>query len=251
MTSTDSTSIDTLFDGALQLEQGLRGYRFNVDSVLLCAFAHHVLQGRLLDVGAGVGTIGLGLAYLDDTRRVDLVERQPRLAAFARANIERNALTSRCTVHHSDIQSLKGQKHHYDGAVMNPPYFRAGAGRQSPQTERAQARHEVHGDIQELVASTVRHLYRHAPFCIVYPAERLGALLAALDHAKRRHVHIQSVLPYHGAAATLALVCARASRTHTTRLYPPLILHDNARNYTPDAATILRTGRWAWDEVLT
>lgn len=249
MTTSTATSTDTLFDGTLQLTQGVRGYRFNVDSVLLCAFAHHVVGDHVLDVGAGVGPIGLGLAHLCPTRHVDLLERQPRLAAFARENIVRNDLSARCTLIEGTIQSLKGKKHHYDGAVMNPPYFRAGAGRQSPQSERAQARHETHGTLVELIESTVRHLYRHAPFCIVYPADRLGALLSALDGVERRHIHLQSILPYAGAAATLVLVCARAARTHTTRLYPPLILHDHARNYTSNAAHILRTGQWAWDDV--
>lgn len=242
------TSVDTLFDGALKLEQGLRGYRFNVDAVLLSAFAHRVVGDHILDVGAGVGPVGLGLSRLKDIRHVDLVERQPRLAALARANIERNQLGDRCAVIECSIQDLKGKKRHYDGAVMNPPYFRCGAGRQSPSTERALARHEVHGTIDALVAATVRHLYPQAPLCVVYPAERLGALFAALDAVARRNIQLQSVLPYDNAAATIVLVAARASKVHTTTVLEPLILHDVDRNYTETAAQIVRRGHWPWDD---
>lgn len=242
------TSVDTIFDGALKLEQGLRGYRYNVDAVLLAAFAHSVVGDHVVDVGAGAGPVGLGLAHLRDSRHVDLVERQPRLAELSRANIARNQLTDRCRVIESNIQNLKGKTRHYDGAVMNPPYFRCGAGRQSPTNERALARHEVHGTIAELVASTVRHLYPQAPFCIVYSAERLGALFSALDTVERRNIQLQSILPYKHAAATLVLVAARASKVHTTTVLPPLILHDDGRNYTPAAAEILRSGQWPWND---
>lgn len=246
--SSSSTSIDALFGGALLLEQGTQGYRYNVDSVLLCAFAHRVVGDRVLDVGAGVGPVGLGLAHLDSSRHVDLVERQPRLAALARANIERNGLSVRCQVFQEDIRTRKGQKYHYDGAVMNPPYFQCGAGKQSPHSERALARHEVYGTIGDLVSATVRHLYREAPLCIVYPAARAGALFSALDAVERTNMQAQMILPYQGASATLILVCARASRTHTTEFLAPLILHDQDRRYTAAAAKILSTGHWPWNE---
>lgn len=250
-TASRNTSVDALFEGDVMLEQGTQGYRFNVDSVLLAAFAHRVVGDHVLDVGAGVGPVGLGLAHLSPTRHVDCVERQPRLAALARANIERNDLGARCAVIECDIQDLKGKKHHYDGAVMNPPYYRCGAGGQSPSTERALARHEVHGTIAELVRATARHLYHHAPLCVVYPAERLGALLSALDAVERRNVRLQSILPYENADATLVLVAARASKTHTTVIRTPLILHDAARNYTPAAAEIIRRGYWPWNDAKT
>lgn len=246
--SSSPTNIDALFDGRLLLEQGVRGYRFNVDSVLLCAFAHRVVGDHVLDVGAGVGPIGLGLAQLQSTRHVDLVERQPRLAAFARANIVRNDLGSRCAVLGTDIRTLKGKKHHYDGAVMNPPYFRVGAGKQSPHNERALARHEIHGTLHALIAATARHLYRTAPLCVVYPADRGGALFAALEAVDRRNLRVQMILPYIGASATLILVSARTATTHTTEFLPPLILHTHDRSYTEQAASILRSGQWPWDE---
>src|SRR5690625_3541337 len=205
--SSSSTSIDALFGGALLLEQGTVGNRYNVDSVLLCAFAHRVVGDRVLDVGAGVGPVGLGLAHLDSSRHVDLVERQPRLAALARANIERNGLSTRCQVFQEDIRTRKGQKYHYDGAVMNPPYFQCGAGKQSPHSERALARHEVYGTIGDLVSATVRHLYREAPLCIVYPAARAGALFSALDAVERTKDRKSTRLNSSHVAISYAVLC--------------------------------------------
>lgn len=241
------SSVDALFDGSLYVEQALQGYRYNVDSVLLSAFAHTVVGQRVVDVGAGAGVVGLALAHLAPEREITLVERQDSLAAWCRANVERNGFSARCEVVETDIRAFRGRTQHFDGAVMNPPYFRPGAGKQSPIGERALARHQVHGDLHALIAATARHLYARAPLCVVYPATGSGELLDALFAVGRRDIQLQSVLPYDEAEASLVLVAARQSNVHTLNLLCPLVLHDEDRHYTPRAATILRTGQWTWN----
>src|SRR5262245_55763877 len=56
---------DALFDGALTLFQPARGYRVNIDALLLAAFAARGRRARrAIDLGAGVGAVGLSLLYL-------------------------------------------------------------------------------------------------------------------------------------------------------------------------------------------
>ena len=64
------TTVDTLYAGALTLEQPARGYRFNIDSLLLADFAGPRRAERCVDLGAGVGTVALSLHYLGRARRV-------------------------------------------------------------------------------------------------------------------------------------------------------------------------------------
>src|SRR5690554_1914172 len=244
------SSVDALFDGAVQIEQALRGYRYNVDSVLLSAFAHPIVGENILDVGASAGVVGLALAHLAPTRQVLLVERQATLATWCRRNIDRNALNDRCLVEETDIRELRGRAQHFDGAVMNPPYFRPGAGRQSPIGERALARHQVHGALDALVAATARHLYCWAPLCAVYPAEGTGELLDALFQVGRRAIELQPVLPIADHEARLVLIAARQSKSHSLNLLAPLVLHTEARDYTPEAKIILETGHWPWNAEL-
>ncbi len=239
------TTVDAIFAGRVHVEQSVAGYRFNVDSILLTAFAQLHVGQYILDVGAGSGVVGLGLAALDPQRRVVMAERQAALAKTAADNIVRNAMQDRCTVVHEDIREMRGRKHHFDGAVMNPPYFQVGAGRQSPDNERANARHEIYGTIRDLVVATARHLYADAPLCVVFPAQRAGALFAALEEAGRRQYTAQWVYPLRDRDASLVLVAARASRTHTQIIPAPLILHEDTRAYTPQAQAIVNTGCWS------
>lgn len=240
-----TTSVDAIFEGQVRLEQHLRGYRFNVDSVLLAAFANAFAGRRLLDVGTGVGIVGLALAHLRADTTVTLVEVQPSLAALARANIARNHADARVELLEGDIRTMAGRTQHFELATINPPYFVPGAGRQSPDGERARARHQLHGTLNELMAGIDRLLYARARLCVVYPAAGLGALMSALERCERRALLVQPVLPYEGADASIVLVAAQRSPAHDLTLLPPLILHDDARRYTPEAADILRTGRWA------
>lgn len=244
------TTIDALFEGQLTLEQARKGYRFNVDSVLLSAFAHSVVGDDVLDVGAGVGVVGLALARIHAERRVTLVERQESLVALAQSNRERNGLDARVEIIHADIRELPHRRHHYDGAVMNPPYFRPGAGRESPIHERALARHQAFGDLHELIAATSKRVHAWAPVCVVYPARGLGEVLAAFDACQRRAVVVQAIQPHADAHPNLVLVAARQSRVHELDLLTPLVLYNEARHYTDEATTILRRGHWPWNDGL-
>jgi len=127
---------DTLLGGALALWQPKRGYRVNVDAVLLAHFAADGARaGRVVDLGAATGAIGLLLHRLGAARRLELVEREPMLAALARRNLEEAGATG--DVHVRDLEraglppSLAGAA---DLVTCNPPYFEPGAAR--PRRER-------------------------------------------------------------------------------------------------------------------
>ncbi|HEY3668042.1 MAG TPA: hypothetical protein VGL19_18695, partial [Polyangiaceae bacterium] len=60
-----ATTSDSLYGGAVSLRQPARGYRVNVDAILLAAFAAQGRRAKLaLDLGAGVGSVALGLHHL-------------------------------------------------------------------------------------------------------------------------------------------------------------------------------------------
>ena len=57
--------------------QPKRGHRVGTDAALLVAAAGDARQGRIVDVGAGVGAVGLALAERNPLASVDLVESTP------------------------------------------------------------------------------------------------------------------------------------------------------------------------------
>lgn len=94
---------DRLLDGRLRLLQPRKGHRAGSDAILLAAALPALGQGALLDMGAGVGTVGLAAALAQPGLRVALLERDPELAALAERNAGLNQLAARVTVVVGDV----------------------------------------------------------------------------------------------------------------------------------------------------
>ena len=81
------------------------------------------LKGKILDLGAGYGPIGLTIAMASPEARVDLAEINTRARALCEENASKLKLSQRVTCLHSDIyENIEGP---YDSIVVNPP-IRAG-----------------------------------------------------------------------------------------------------------------------------
>lgn len=81
------------------------------------------LSGKILDLGAGYGPIGLTIAITSPEARVDLAEINTRALALAKRNAINLGLSQRVTCLQSDIYSnIEGP---YDYILLNPP-IRAG-----------------------------------------------------------------------------------------------------------------------------
>ena len=146
---------DALLRGELSLWQPARGqgYRFNLDPVLLSGFSRP--RGRVLELGAGCGVLGLLLLKRGRAEQVTFVERQPALAALCERNLKENGFADRGRVVCGDLRELTLEAH--EGVVFNPPYFAANSGRPSSGVGRDEARFERLGELaKELGGGVVR-----------------------------------------------------------------------------------------------
>ncbi len=81
------------------------------------------LSGRILDLGAGYGTLGLSIAVASQEARVDLADVNTRALSLCEKNAKLLKVDQRVTCLQSDIYSnIEGP---YDSIVVNPP-IRAG-----------------------------------------------------------------------------------------------------------------------------
>lgn len=219
MASAVVTTTDTLLGGTLRLLQPKVGYRVNVDSLLLVAFAGTRRVERVVDLGAGVGALGLLALSRGLAKQALLVEADPKLVALAGENLRRGGFRGEALE-----LDLARQKLHGSAAPLvlcNPPYYPAHSHRPAQSPAKALARS---GDVTPflMAASTlVARKTGRALFC--YPAPQLPELLVAATKvglvAKRlRLVHARGDQP-----ARLALVELRAARPGGLVVEPPLI----------------------------
>ena len=85
----EAATEDFFLSETLAVRQPRNGYRAGTDAVLLAALLSPETAGKgpILDVGAGVGVVGLCVAARCPDAKVLLVEREPDLAVLARHNI--------------------------------------------------------------------------------------------------------------------------------------------------------------------
>ncbi len=180
----------TLFlGGRLELVQPKAGYRAGIDPILLAA-AVPVLSGRsvrILDAGAGIGAIGLALAWRITDAQVTLVEREPELAEMAAWNVTHNQLAARVRVIEADLTAQAGalaplglQPESQDIVVTNPPYLEQGAS-QSPKNALRAASHQMpDGGLEAWIRFAARMLTARGMLVMINRTDTLPMAMAAL-----------------------------------------------------------------------
>ena len=233
---------DSLLGGALTLWQPARGcgYRFNLDPVLLAGFvapARHVL-----DLGAGCGVIGLLLLRLGKAERVTAVEIQPELAALATQNAADNGFCHRFHVLEGDLRTV--DLPHADAVVFNPPYFRRGDGRVSPEAGRAAGRFESHGTLADFVRSAIRSVSSRGRVSAVVPVGRRREVeteCVANGASLRRQRDVCSRVGSRARHLLWEAVRAPGVRTEPPLSESPLVVHGAVgREFSPEVRLLLR-----------
>lgn len=152
--------------------------KMGTDSVRLAQFATLRRGMRVLDLGCGVGVLGVLLAERADGLTLDGIELNPESAALARQNLLENGLNGE--ILQGDLRE-KGwfSQGHYDLIVSNPPYFPAGTGALAT-ARNAAARTELTCTLADLCAAAAPRLKTGGRFALCIRPERLTDLLMEL-----------------------------------------------------------------------
>ena len=156
------------------LEAGQGSFPLSTDSMLLSDFVKLPKNARVLDLGAGCGTLGVLLCAKDENARVTGVEINGVSHAAAVENIRRNQLHNRTESICADLRAFAFDPGSYCVCVSNPPYFSGGPASK----ENATARREDHCTPADLFAAAGKALKFGGDFYIVHKPERLAELIA-------------------------------------------------------------------------
>jgi len=202
-----------------QLPRG--AYRSNADAFLLADFAAARSCRRAVDLGAGVGAVGLALLDRGAAARVILVEIDAAAAALAQRNLDENGWTARGEVIVRDVRHLAaGDAGAPDLVVCNPPYVAPGRGRAPSDPGRARARQ---GDLASFVDAARRVLGRRGRAAFVYPANEATTLLATLRAAGLEPKRLRAVHARAKSRARVVLVEAQPAKPGGLDVLPPLV----------------------------
>lgn len=237
-------TVDRVLDGRVVIAQPADGYRVAIDPVLLAAAVDAAPGARVLDLGCGVGTAALCLAARLPGVAVVGLEIESVFAAFAAANVRRNAGAGRVEILCGDLLAPPAalRPASFDQAMANPPYLKRGAATASAHPLKAAATMEGQAGLGDWTACAARLLRPGGRLTLIHRADRLPDLLAALagDFGDLR---VLPLLPKSGAAPKRILLRAVRGAAAGLVEVPGLVLHDAAGGFTPEAAAILRAGQ--------
>ncbi len=224
--SNDET-LDTFFNGKLKIIQKKKGYRFSIDAFLISEFIHLRKGERVIDLGTGCGILPILLSQKGKAKSFVGVEIQEDLAECARKNVRLNHLESLISILHQDFRELKNvfSSGFFDVVISNPPYWKNRTGRLNPSIQKAIARHELKGTLEDLISISSYLLKHKGRIYLIFTAQRVVDLLVALRKENLEPKQFQLVYPRPEEEAKFVLVEAVKSSGVELKILPPLILN--------------------------
>ncbi len=241
---------DAFLGGDLRILQPKDGYRAGIDAVLLAAAAPVRVsrKERVLDVGAGVGVVGLAVARRAPRADVTLVERESLLADLARGNIERNGLGARVRVVQADVSrrldelpELRPDAESFDHVLANPPYNQQGAGTVSVEALKATANVMPGGNLARWARFMAAMARPGGSATMIHRADTIGEVLSAFA-GRFGGLIVFPLYPREGKSAIRVLVQGVKGSNAPMELRPGLVLHDAGNRFRPEAEALLRQG---------
>ena len=202
------------------LYQPQEGYCYNSDSVFLYDFIDSFNpKGKVLDVGAGCGVVGLLVAR--DNKKVELeaVEKQEVFIHYATTNARVNEIEYK--MHRGSFLELE-EEVKYDYIISNPPFYHDGAER-SEDEMLFNARYNINLPLKDFFKKVSRLLKPQSHFIFCYDASQFGLICAELDKVNLRVVDVQFVHPKIDKKASVVMLHVRNGSKSLMKVWEPFI----------------------------
>lgn len=149
---------DDLLTPSVRVYQRQKGHRFSSDDVATAyvAFTTRPNAARVLDLGCGLGSVLLLLAYKLPSAELAGVEAQAMSFALLERNVARSGFAARVQISHGDLRDPALPQRFtapFDLITGTPPYFPPEAALDAEDEQRAFARLEYRGGVEAYIAA--------------------------------------------------------------------------------------------------
>jgi len=174
--------IENLGEKGLQIIQTRNSYNFSVDPLLLANFVKIKNYEKIIDLGTGSGIIPLLISDKRKGLSIYGIEIQEELFHMARRSVELNNLQNNITIICEDYRNIKKifENGKFDVVISNPPYISIGHGIINPLNSKAIARHEIKGDLEDLISMSNYLLKNKGRIYLIYKSSKLIKLITTL-----------------------------------------------------------------------
>jgi tRNA1(Val) A37 N6-methylase TrmN6 len=240
----DGLSLDRL-TADVSVYQRKKGHRFSSDDVVTAWVAMQVCPApeRVLDLGCGLGSVLLHLAWSVPAATLVGVEVQDVSFALLQRNVAHNRFGERVTIHHGDFRDPALQQHlQADGPFRlvtgTPPYFPTGTATHADDEQRTRARVETRGGIEAYIATGARLLADDGWLVVCGDADAEPRFAAAATTEGMALCARYVVIPREHRPPLFTVWALRRAHHGDTCADHVLTLRDEHGERTPDAKTL-------------
>jgi tRNA1(Val) A37 N6-methylase TrmN6 len=223
--------------GDWRILQRVDGHRWSLDDLVTAWFAADSVAtppARLLDLGCGIGSVLLMLAWRFPAADATGIEAQAVSVDLARRSIAWNGAEARCRVHLGDLRddALLDAVGPVELVTGTPPYLAIGTARESRRVQKVFCNFEHRGGIEAYCAAAARVLAPDGAFVVCEQAAQETRVADAAAATGLGIVRSRAVVPRAGKPPLFAVYAM--GRTGCTAVLPPLVVRDARGTWTPE-----------------
>ncbi len=234
--------------GHFRIFQLRNGHRFSTDDVLTAWYGTSWAPSavRVLDLGSGIGSVGMIAAWRLPGAHVVTIEAQDESVRLARKSAAYNGLESRYEIRHGDFREaqMMAPGETFDLVLGSPPYFPLGTGIEGDHPQKVACRFELRGDIADYARVAAGRLAPGGVFACVFPEDQRvrieGAARAAETVIVRRRpiVFREGEPPLVGLFLMMRAADLPVPARDRTWVEPPLIIRAAGGSVHPEYAAV-------------
>ena len=238
-------TVDKILRGKISITQLKKGFRYGFDAVFLAAFVNGYLKKlkkkkiSLADVGSGVGTISLIIAYQNNKINITAIENNDTYLEIANENIVRNNFQKQINLMQGDILNINNDlMNRFDIVVTNPPFY----DQQQQKSENELENYATRIINYEIwIENSVKLLKDKGIIFLIIPTQLLEKSLKFLG-IKTGSFKIFPIWPNKKKSSKRLILLAKKGGTSPTELMSGMRLLNNQGKITKEARTYSNNG---------
>lgn len=216
---------------------------FGMDAVLLSSFAKVKRGERALDLGTGTGILPILLEAKNEGAYYAGLEIQSESADMARRSVMYNGLGDKIEIVAGDIKEAAGifGASSFEVITVNPPYMIEEHGIKNPNDALYIAKHEALCTLEDVLRESAKILKCKGRFYMVHRPFRLPEIFGKMCAYGLEPKKMRLVYPYVDREPNLALIEGIKGANPRLQIEPPLVVHGENGDYTPQLREIYGT----------
>ena len=235
----ENYTVDSIFRNRIQLKQLKNGYRFGSDAILLASYVH-AKKGSLLELGAGVGAVSLGIAWRYPQCRIIAVEKDPEIVELLQENISKNDMLGQVVAKQTSIEKLPTNfESCFDYIFANPPFHKL-TGTKSKNRHRYLAHMGDKLNFRDWIKKAISACKPKGYVSFIIRADRTDEAVSIFYGQGMGEITLFPIWPVMGSPANRMIITARKESKTSCIILPGITLHNTDGTLTSFATLAMK-----------